>query len=162
MYYSMAPSTNKAAPKGWAIGIAASRDLTQWKKTGEILPEQPCEKNGLVNGKALLLGGKVHLFYNTYGNGRNDALCHATSNDGLKFTRNPSNPILHPTGDWNSSETGHPGVFTDTDGLLGLGHEQVDPRSARGLAAGPAGCNPLQGEGSLAGTSGLLAMAHVC
>ncbi len=102
MYYSMAPSTNPAVPKGWAIGIAESRDLAQWKKVGEILPEQPCEKNGLVNGKALLLGGKVHLFYNSYGNGKNDALCHAVSNDGLKFTRNPSNPILHPTGSWNS------------------------------------------------------------
>ena len=102
MYYSMAPSTNKAAPKGWAVGIAESRDLVQWKKVGEILPEQPCEQNGLVNGKALLLAGKVHLFYNTYGNGKNDALCHATSNDGLKFARDPSNPILHPTGNWNS------------------------------------------------------------
>jgi len=102
MYYSMAPSTNKAMPKGWAIGIAESLDLVHWKKVGEILPEQACEQNGLVNGKALLLGGKVHLFYNSYGNGKNDALCHAISDDGLKFTRNPSNPILHPTGDWNS------------------------------------------------------------
>ena len=102
MYYSMAPSTNSAAPKGWAIGIAESRDLTQWNKVGEILPEQACEQNGLVNGKGLLLGGKVHLFYNSYGNGRNDALCHATSDDGLHFARNPSNPILRPTGTWTS------------------------------------------------------------
>jgi len=102
MYYSMAPSTNQAAPKGWAIGIAESRDLVQWKKAGEILPEQACEQNGLVNGKALILGGKVHLFYNSYGNGKNDALCHAASADGLTFTRNPNNPILHPTGGWNS------------------------------------------------------------
>ncbi|MHC1765106.1 MAG: family 43 glycosylhydrolase [Verrucomicrobiia bacterium] len=102
MYYSMAPSTNQALPKGWAIGIAESLDLVRWNKVGEILPEQACEQNGLVNGKALLLGGRVHLFYNSYGNGKNDALCHATSDDGLNFTRNPSNPILHPTGDWNS------------------------------------------------------------
>lgn len=102
MYYSMAPSTNPASPKGWAIGIAESRDLTDWQKVGEILPEQPCEQNGLVNGKALLLGGKVHLFYNSYGNGRDDALCHASSDDGLKFTRHPDNPIRRPTGAWNS------------------------------------------------------------
>ncbi|MBE7503334.1 MAG: hypothetical protein HS113_24210 [Verrucomicrobiales bacterium] len=38
MYYSMAPSTNPASPKGWAIGIAESRDLTDWQKVGEILP----------------------------------------------------------------------------------------------------------------------------
>ena len=102
MYYSVAPSTNKSLPKGWAIGIAESRDLVGWKKIGEILPEQDCERNGLVNGKAILLGGKIHLFYNTYGNGKNDALCHASSEDGLKFTRDPSNPILRPTGVWNS------------------------------------------------------------
>ena len=102
MYYSVAPSTNQALPKGWAIGIAESRDLVAWRKLGEILPEQACERNGIVNGKAILLSGKVHLFYNTYGNGKSDALCHATSEDGLKFTRDPSNPILHPTGPWNS------------------------------------------------------------
>ncbi len=102
LYYSMAPSTNPAAPPGWAIGIAESKDLQEWRKLGEILPEQDCEKNGIVNGKALLLGGKVHLFYNTYGNGARDALCHAFSEDGLKFRRNPGNPILHATGNWNS------------------------------------------------------------
>jgi len=102
MYYSMAPSTNQDLPKGWAIGIAASADLVQWTKVGEVLPEQACERNGLVNGKALILGGKIHLFYNSYGNGRNDALCHATSDDGLRFARNPANPILRPAGAWNS------------------------------------------------------------
>ncbi len=102
IYYSMAPSTNRDLPKGWAIGIAESRNLMDWQKVGEILPEQDCEKNGIVNGKALLLGGKVHLFYNSYGNGKNDGLCHAVSRDGLRFTRDPSNPILRPTGDWNA------------------------------------------------------------
>jgi sucrose-6-phosphate hydrolase SacC (GH32 family) len=102
LYYSMAPSTNKAAPKGWAIGIAESRDLVNWKKVGEILPEQECEKNGIVNGRIILLDGKLHLFYNTYGNRAKDALCHATSADGLRFTRNPTNPVWHPTGDWNN------------------------------------------------------------
>ena len=45
--------------------------------------------------------GKVHLFYQTYGNGRDDAICHAVSDDGLHFTRNASNPIFRPEGDWN-------------------------------------------------------------
>jgi predicted GH43/DUF377 family glycosyl hydrolase len=102
MFYSMAPSTNKAVPKGWAIGIAASHDLVRWNKVGEILPEQECEKNGIVNGRIILLDGKLHLFYNTYGNGAKDALCHATSTDGLRFARNPSNPVWRPTGDWNN------------------------------------------------------------
>jgi predicted GH43/DUF377 family glycosyl hydrolase len=106
MYYSTAPYAKNLAPsnapKGWTIGIAESRDLLQWKKLGEILPEQDCEKNGLVNGRIILLDGKLHLFYNTYGNGANDALCHATSSDGLRFARDPSNPIWHPSGAWNN------------------------------------------------------------
>jgi predicted GH43/DUF377 family glycosyl hydrolase len=102
MYYSMAPLADNRPPPGWAVGIAESKDLIRWNKVGEILPEQPCEKNGLVNGKAIVLDGKVHLFYNTYGNGKDDALCHAVSDDGLRFTRDPSNPILRASGAWNS------------------------------------------------------------
>ena len=44
---------------------------------------------------------KIHLFYQTYGNGKNDAICHAVSTDGIHFDRDPSNPVFHPTGDWN-------------------------------------------------------------
>jgi sucrose-6-phosphate hydrolase SacC (GH32 family) len=102
MYYSIAPSTNKALPKGWAIGIAESGDLVDWKKAGEILPTQECEKNGIVNGQIIRLGGKLHLFYNSYGNGARDALCHATSLDGLRFERDATNPIWRPTGSWNN------------------------------------------------------------
>ena len=102
VYDSMAPSTNRSLPKGWAIGIAESRDLVHWEKTGEILPEQDCEKNGIVNGRIILLDGRLHLFYNTYGNGAGDALCHATSKDGIRFDRDPTNPVWHPTGGWNN------------------------------------------------------------
>ncbi|MDD4870100.1 MAG: family 43 glycosylhydrolase [Kiritimatiellae bacterium] len=106
MYYSMAAYDRKIAPpnapKGWAIGIAESKDLINWRKVGEILPEQECEKNGIVNGRIILLDGKLHLFYNTYGNGAGDVLCHAISTDGFHFIRNPTNPVWHPTGDWNN------------------------------------------------------------
>jgi predicted GH43/DUF377 family glycosyl hydrolase len=106
LYYSMAPYGKELvppnAPRGWAIGIAESRDLVRWRKIGEILPEQECEKNGIVNGRITRLGDQTHLFYNTYGNGAQDALCHATSADGLHFTRNPTNPVWRPTGGWNN------------------------------------------------------------
>ena len=106
LYYSVAAWAKELAPpdapRGWAIGISESHDLVNWKKVGEILPEQECEKNGIVNGRIILLDGKLHLFYNTYGNGPKDALCHAWSADGIHFTRNLTNPIWHPTGDWNN------------------------------------------------------------
>ena len=126
LYYSMAPSADKAAPQGWAVGIAESRDLIAWTKVGEILPEQECERNGLVNGKALLLDGKVHLFYNSYGNGKLDALCHAVSDDGLQFRRDPTNPILRATGDWNSGRAIDCDAF-EHDGKLWLLFATRDP-----------------------------------
>ena len=55
---------------------------------------------GLCAPGALVKDGKVHLFYQTYGNGKKDAICHAISDDGIHFRRNPTNPIFHPAGDW--------------------------------------------------------------
>jgi predicted GH43/DUF377 family glycosyl hydrolase len=100
LYYSEGPSRDPQAPPGWAIGIAESSDLRGWHRIGEVLPEQDCERHGLVNGNAMVLDGQVHLFYNTYGNGAGDALCHAVSTDGLHFRRDPTNPIFRPAGAW--------------------------------------------------------------
>ena len=102
MYYSIPP--RPATPgSGWNIGIAESRDLVHWQKAGEITPQPGLdyEKNGLCAPGALVRDGKVHLFYQTYGNGPKDAVCHAVSTDGIRFERDASNPIFAPTGDWN-------------------------------------------------------------
>lgn len=102
MYYSIPPQ--KGEPNsGWNIGIAESKDLTHWKKVGEITPQEGAEyeKKGLCAPGALIKNGQVNLFYQTYGNGKNDAICHAVSDDGIHFRRNPTNPIFRPSGDWN-------------------------------------------------------------
>lgn len=101
LYYSKPSFGDGRAGDGWAIGIAASRDLEEWNVVGEILPAAEHEKNGVCAPGAIVLAGQVHLFYQTYGNGRRDAICHAVSSDGLVFQRNPSNPVFSPTGDWN-------------------------------------------------------------
>lgn len=102
MYFSIPPFSDPANPiQGWNIGIAASTDLINWEKTGEITPAGDYESKGLCAPCALVIGNKVHLFYQTYGNGKNDAICHAVSEDGLTFKRNPTNPIFKPAGDWN-------------------------------------------------------------
>jgi len=102
MYYSIPPEKDNEL-SGWNIGIAESRDLVEWKKVGEITPapDAEYEKKGLCAPGALVRDGKVHLFYQTYGNGPKDAICHAVSDDGIRFERNPTNPIFRPTGDWN-------------------------------------------------------------
>lgn len=102
MYYSIPPYKNDPG-SGWNIGIAESRDLIHWSKVGEIIPAVGAEyeKKGLCAPGALVRDGVVHLFYQTYGNMQKDAICHATSEDGISFKRNPTNPVFRPTGDWN-------------------------------------------------------------
>ena len=102
MYFSIPPFKDKSNPiQGWNIGIAESSDLIHWKKIGEINPDGAYESKGLCAPCAIVHKNEVHLFYQTYGNGRNDAICHAVSKDGLIFKRNKTNPIFKPTGDWN-------------------------------------------------------------
>lgn len=104
MYFSLPPFEAALAPanapKGWSIGIAESRDLLNWNKINELWPEQECDKKGLAAPGALVLDGRVHLFYQTYGNGPRDAICHAFSDDGVNFKRNPMNPVFRPKGPW--------------------------------------------------------------
>lgn len=82
------------------IGIAASKDMDNWEVCGEIPREQPCEQNGIGAPGAIVLNGRVHLFYQTYGNWRKDAICHAVSDDGLHFAKHPENPIFAPEETW--------------------------------------------------------------
>lgn len=104
IYYSVPAYSDKSGKKsGWGISIAESRDLKNWKRIGEVNydPTATYESKGMAAPCALVIGDNVHLFYQTYGNGRNDAICHAFSKDGIHFRRNQTNPVFHPTGDWN-------------------------------------------------------------
>lgn len=82
------------------IGIAASDDMEHWKKLGNFPLTQPCEKNGVGAPGAIVLGGKIHLFYQTYGNGEKDAICHAWSEDGRTFEKDDTNPVFSPSDTW--------------------------------------------------------------
>lgn len=109
LYYSMRPDPRLG------IGIAESDDLTRWQKISEIEPVGDCEQKGIGAPAALVHEGRVHLFYQTYGNGTKDALCHASSEDGLHFERNPTNPIFAPTGPWTVGRAIDAEVFLEGD-----------------------------------------------
>ena len=126
LYYSMCPVGDGRAGDGYGIGIAESTDLDTWTKIGEISPEQECEQNGICAPGAIVLDNPVHLFYQTYGNRENDAICHATSADGITFNRNLTNPIVKPTGDWNCGRAIDADVI-DRDGELLLYWATRDP-----------------------------------
>ena len=84
----------------FGIGIAISEDLDHWTPAGEVEITQPCEQNGIAAPGAIVLDGKIHLFYQPYGNGKNDSICHAFSTDGIHFEKNPENPVFAPEASW--------------------------------------------------------------
>jgi predicted GH43/DUF377 family glycosyl hydrolase len=115
MYYSV---PTFGGMQGWRIGVAASKDLLTWEKLTTLEPAHPSEANGFCAPGAIVLGGKVHLFYQTYGNREKDAICHAWSDDGVSFTREPTNPIFHPHGDWTCGRAIDAEVIPYGDRLL--------------------------------------------
>lgn len=92
--------TGDPVETGTGIGIAESADLEQWRVIGNVPPTQPCERRGICAPGAVVLEGNVHLFYQTYGNGARDAICHAVSADGVHFTKDPTNPVYAPPATW--------------------------------------------------------------
>ena len=109
MYYVVAPGDGvQRLP--WAIGIASSQDLETFEKVGEIAPAELGERNGVCVGSVLVHQGKLHLFYFTYGCGPNDAIGIATSDDGIKFTPHPRNPVFRARGEWNCGRAISPHV----------------------------------------------------
>lgn len=92
MYYSMAP----AKDEGWTVGIAESRNLTDWTPAAIMEPAGGYEAKGFCAPCAIVRDDTVHLFYQTYGNNEKDAICHAWSTDGIHFERDASNPIFAP------------------------------------------------------------------
>lgn len=139
MYYSIPPYGDGRAGDGWAIGIAASEDLDTWERAGELTPQQPYEANGLCAPGAMVHDGRIHLFYQTYGNGPKDAICHAYSDNGIDFIRNDTNPIFKPTGSWNNGRAIDADVIVHEDRLL-LYFATRDPHGEiqmQGVAAAP-------------------------
>jgi len=138
MYYSL-PGPVGAGMGGWSVGIAESNDLVNWRRVGQVKPAQQCDAKGLAAPAAWVRDGKVHLFYQTYGNGPKDAICHAWSEDGLTFTRNPGNPVFAPTGEWTVGRAIDAEVFPVGDRLF-LWFATRDPAmeiQMLGVAAAP-------------------------
>ncbi len=101
LYYSMPPFGDGRTNDGWAVGIATS---TIWwiAESGRGVAGAGMRPQRAGRSVRHRHRGQGHLFYQTYGNGPRDAICHAVSRDGTHFERDPSNPVFRPTGDWNN------------------------------------------------------------
>lgn len=141
MYSSVLPVLGSNARE---IEITESRDLKHWKNVGFMLIQEEYEKNGISAPGVLVIDGKVHIFYQTYGNGVNDAICHAVSDDGItNFRRNPTNPIFKPDGEWNCGRAIDAEVFFYKDKYF-LYYATRDPKfkiQLQGVATAPAKTN---------------------
>ena len=84
----------------FGVGIAVSDDLETFTDIAEVPLEESYERKGIAAPGAIVLDGRVHLFYQSYGNWERDAICHAVSEDGVHFVKNPENPIFSPSTDW--------------------------------------------------------------
>lgn len=78
------------------IGISNSKDGENFERVGFVKRTLDCEKNGIGAPGAIVYNGKVHLFYQTYGNGKLDAICHAVSTDGINFTKVGDEAVFAP------------------------------------------------------------------
>lgn len=142
MYYSTPPYSDKNHPvQGWGIGVARSRNLIDWEKAGEVGPAADYESKGLCAPAALVRNDTVHLFYQTYGNWKDDAICHAWSVDGIHFTRNVTNPIFRPSGAWTAGRAIDAEVvkFRDTYFLYYATRDTAMKIQMVGVASAPAG-----------------------
>ena len=78
-----------------------SRDLIHWEELPEAL--QPGEGNepdacGVWTGSVIFGEGKYHIFYTGYNYHLHfsQTICHATSDDGIVWTKDPENPRILP------------------------------------------------------------------
>lgn len=136
MYYTV--KQNREV-RGLRIGIAMSEDLLIWKRWGELKPEHDYENPGFGAPGAIAINGRLHLFDQSSGKGPKDAICHAWSDDGYTFTRNSTNPIFRPIGDWTVGRAIDADVI-EHDGKLLLYFATRDPQmkiQMQGVAAAP-------------------------
>lgn len=84
------------------VGIAKSKDLDNWEEVGEIPLEQEIEKTGIAAPAAFIRNGVLHLFYQSYGTWARDCILHSTSQDGIHFLKDATNPVFRPSKDWCS------------------------------------------------------------
>lgn len=105
-----------AAPLHSDLGRATWQDISI---QGPILkPELPWEQSCIEAPSVLQHGKLFYLFYAGAYNNQPQQIGVASSADGRTWTRLSDQPLLPngAPGSWNSSESGHPGVFTDDDG----------------------------------------------
>lgn len=99
------------------------RDSWTQRCSAPILkPELPWEQTCIEAAAVCEKDGRLYMFYAGAYNNKPQQIGCAVSEDGLAWKRLSGEPLLPNgrSGEWNSSESGHPGVFVDGDGQMHL------------------------------------------
>jgi len=108
------------------IGLGYSSDGINWNLYGKVLPRGNDGPHGNTDdwdscyasfGTVIKeANGKWHMWYSGGTTGVNHGIGHATSTDGLAWTRDAANPLLHVTDglDWRNNRTYCPMVIEDS------------------------------------------------
>ena len=83
-----------------------------------LVPELPWEGECIEGASIARKGDRLYMFYAGAYNNAPQQIGVAESRDGINWTRMSDMPFMPngKPGEWNSSESGHPHLFTDTDG----------------------------------------------
>ena len=119
-----------------------SKDLIHWEELETaIYPgagEEP-DADGVWTGSVIYGEGKYHAFYTGYNYhiAKQQTICHATSEDGIIWNKNPSNPVISPLEDlYESLDWRDPYVFYNEDEkcywILISARKKIGPPTKRG------------------------------
>lgn len=107
LYYLEAPAGKLDQPERgrtpWRHVV--SDDLIHWEDLGIVLPlgtRDEADPDGIWTGSVIEKDGIIHIFY-TGGNRPRETpqtICHATSSDGITFTKDEANPLFGPDTNW--------------------------------------------------------------
>jgi predicted GH43/DUF377 family glycosyl hydrolase len=101
-----------------SFGYATSDDGITWIKSPSnpvMEPGTPDSWDGgnLDNASVVIVGEMYHMFYSAVDATNDNRIGHATSPDGINWTKNPSNPVIDigVLGSWDQFEAMHPFVL---------------------------------------------------
>lgn len=111
--------TGRNAAGVYAIGYATSSDGISWTKYGSnpvLTTGSPAAWDGqyVREPSVLNVGGTYHMWYSGTVKWPFFRIGHATSPDGITWTKDPANPVVTPVaGSWDQSEVYSPSVIAN-------------------------------------------------